>query len=203
MSRLLLLSGLIVLGVGCASSQSASRAGGPALSLGHAGGEPLRVEGSAITGPSSSLALSDHGMRGRFHDQPVALTWTWQELTGSVAGRGTRMELAEGDDTRLWGSFGGLPVDITLEKDWLYGYVGGCGYVLQHNEAGFVGERSCGDSLESIIQLDFPAPLLERPLGERAALMTLMLVDFTRPAASALSMARFVRPRTALDAPAH
>jgi hypothetical protein len=193
MSRLLLLSGLILLGVGCASSQ-ASLTGAPGQPLGHPAWEPLRVEGQAITGPTSSLLISGEAMRGRFRDIPISLQWTWQELTGTVGSSSTRLELAEGDDTRIWGNFGGVPVDLTLDKGWLYGRVGGCRYALQRNEAGFVGERSCSGPLEGALQVDFPASLLERPLGEKAALVTLVLADFSRPSASILSLARFTRP---------
>ncbi|PTL81238.1 hypothetical protein [Vitiosangium sp. GDMCC 1.1324] len=198
MSRLLLLSGLVVLGVGCAGTQANSRAGEPAFSLGQGAGEPLRVQGSVITGPSSSLVINDDTLRGRYRDMPVSLKWTWQDLTGAVGSYGTRMELAEGDDTRVWGSFGGMGVDLTLNGDWLYGSVGACGYVLKRNEAGFAGQRTCGGLLEEGLQVAFGAPLLERPLGEKAALLTLMLVNTTSTYTPNLSMAQFTRPRTPL-----
>ncbi|MFY0571484.1 hypothetical protein ACN28E_47695 [Archangium lansingense] len=197
MSRLLLLSGLILLGVGCAGSHANSRVGEPAYSLGHPDGEPLLVQGQYITGPASSLVIAEDSMRGRFRDQPVSLTWTWQEVTGAVAEHETRLELAEGDDTRVWGSFGGIPVDLTLDKEWLYGNVGGCGYALQRNEDGFVGQWSCGGPLEEDLRVAFPSPLLERSLGERASMMTLMLVNFTKTYSPSVSLARFIRPRNA------
>ncbi|KFA87058.1 hypothetical protein [Archangium violaceum] len=197
MSRLLLLSGFMLLGAGCAGSHSHFRTGGPAYPLGQPAGEPMLVQGSYVTGPASSLVIDDQSIRGRFRDRPVSLSWTWQEVTGSVDARGTFLELAEGDDTRVWGSFGGMPVDLTLDKEWLYGNVGGCGYVLRRAEDGFVGRRSCGGSLEGDLRVDFPEPLLERPLGERASLMTLMLVNFTSTYSPVMSLARFARPRNA------
>jgi hypothetical protein len=194
MSRLLLLSSLLVLGVGCASTGSASRAEGPALPLGQPAGEPLLVQGSAITGPTSSLVVSGDAMRGRFRDVPVSLKWNYQEITGSVGSGGTRLELAEGDDTRIWGMFGGAPVDLVVDKEWLHGQVGGCGYILKRTEAGYSGRRSCGGPLEADLQVAFPAPLMERPLGERAALMTLMLVNTTTTYSPSISLSRFTRP---------
>jgi hypothetical protein len=194
MSRLMLLSSLIVLGVGCASTGSASRAEGPALPMGQPAGEPLLVQGPAITGPHSSLVISGDAMRGRFRDVPVFLRWDYQELTGSVGRAGTRLELAEGDDTRFWGVFGGAPVDITVKQDWLHGQVGGCAYILQRTEDGYSGRRSCGGPLEPDFKVAFPTPLLERPLGERAALMTLMLVNTTTTYSPSLSLSRFTRP---------
>ena len=196
MSRLLLLSGLILLGAGCAGSHANSRASEPAYSLGQPAGEPLLVQGSYITGPASSLLITEDAMRGRFRDLPVSLKWTWQEVTGSVAAQGTRLELAEGDDTRIWGSFGGMAVNLTVDNEWLHGSVGGCGYALQRSQEGFVGQRSCGGLLEDDLHVSFPAPLMERPLGERASLMTLMLVNFTNTYSPAVSLARFTRPRT-------
>ncbi len=197
MTRLMLLSSLIVLGVGCASTGSASRAQGPVLPLGQPAGEPLQVQGSTITGPTSSLVVADDAMRGRFRDLPVSLKWNYQELTGTVGSRGTRLELAEGDDTRIWGVFGGAPVDIVVKKDWLHGNVGNCGYVLKRTELGYSGRRSCGGPLEADLQVAFPAPLLERPLGEKAALMTLMLVNTTSTYSPTLSLSRFTRPPNA------
>lgn len=195
MSRLMLLSSLIILGVGCASTGSASRASGPALPLGQPAGEPLLIQGSAITGPTSSLVVVDDAMRGRFRDMPVSLKWNYQELTGAVGSWGTHLELAEGDDTRVSGIFGGAQVDFIVEKDWLHGHVGGCGYILQRNETGYSGRRSCGGPLEADLQVAFPAQLMERPLGERAALMTLMLVNTTSTYSPTVSLARFSRPR--------
>jgi hypothetical protein len=197
MSRLMLLSGLMLLGAGCAGSHSFSRTGGPAYPLGQPAGEPLLLQGSYVTGPASSLVIGGNSLRGRFRDKPVSLTWTWQEITGSVDARGTRLEIAEGDDTRVWGSFGGLPVDLTVDKEWLHGIVGGCGYVLRRAEDGFVGQRTCGGPLEQELHVAFPAPLMERPLGERASLMTLMLINFTSTYSPTVSLARFARPRNA------
>jgi hypothetical protein len=194
MSRLLLLSSLIVLGVGCAGSHAHSRASEPALSLGQSAGEPLLVQGPAITGPSSSLLISDNAMHGRYRDTPVSLKWNWQLLSGAVGSGATRLELAEGDDTRFWGSFGGMPVDLTLKGEWLYGSVGYCGYLLQRTEGGFVGKRSCGGPMDEL-EMAFPAPLLERPLGEKAALMTLALVNSTNVYSPNISLAQFARSR--------
>jgi hypothetical protein len=195
MSRLLVMSGLMLLGVGCAGSQANSRAGESALSLGEPAGEPLLVRGSAITGPSSSLVISDSGMHGRYRDAPVSLEWNFQRLTGAVGAYETKMELAEGDDTRLSGSFGGMPVDLILAGEWLYGSVGGCGYALHREGEGFVGRRICGGPVD-VVQVSFPAPLMERPLGEKAALMSLMLVNTTMNYIPGVSVADFTRPRT-------
>ncbi|HZI12790.1 MAG TPA: hypothetical protein VE153_20580 [Myxococcus sp.] len=90
------------------------------------------------------------------------------------------LELAEGDDTRVWGSFGGLPVDLTEDGTWLQGRVGTCAYALKRNGDGLQGMRDCGGALERGISVSFPQALASRPVGERAALMTLMLVN-TRP----------------------
>jgi hypothetical protein len=195
MSRLLLLSGFLLLGVGCASTGSSARADEPALALGQQAGEPLLVRGSSVTGPASSLTISEDGMRGRFRDVPVSLKWDYQEVSGMVAGRGTRLELAEGDDTRIWGTFGGAVVDLTLEGEWLQGRVGGCGYALKRHEGGYVGRRTCGGPLEANLQVAFPEPLLARPLGEKATLMTLMLINSTPTYSPTLSPARLARPR--------
>lgn len=197
MSRLLVMSGLMLLGVGCAGSRANGRAEEPALALGEPAGEPLLVQGSAITGPSSSLVISDNGMHGRYRDSPVSLEWSFQQLTGAVGAYETKMELAEGDDTRLSGSFGGMPVDLILAGEWLYGNVGGCGYALHREGEGFTGRRICGGPVD-LVSVSFPAPLMERPLGEKAALMSLMLVNTTTNFNPGISAADFTRPRTAL-----
>jgi hypothetical protein len=182
--------------VGCASTGStAARAVEPAMSLGQPAGEPLRIQGQSITGPTSSLLISEGFMRGRFRDKPVSLAWDYQELTGVVGSQGTRLELAEGDDMRVWGSFAGASVDIVLNEDWLYGHVAGCGYAMKRDARGFVGRRTCGGPLEPDFHVAFPQALLERPLGEKAALMTLMLVNHTSTYSPSVSLDRFTRPR--------
>jgi hypothetical protein len=193
MSRLLLLSSLIILGVGCVSLPRASE---PALPLGHQGGEPLMVKGAYITGPSSSLVVSDNALRGRFRDLPVSLAWSYQEVTGMVAERPTRLELAEGDDMRVWGSFAGAPLDVILVADWVTGRVGECSYALKkREEGGYTGKRDCGGVLEGDFDLAFPAPLQQRPLGEKATLLALMLVNHTLSHPPAYSVATFAKPR--------
>ncbi len=193
MSRLMLLSSLIVLGVGCASLP---RANEPALPLGHQGGEPLTVKGAYVTGPTSSLVISDNALRGRFRDLPVSLAWSYQEVTGMVADRPTRLELAEGDDMRVWGSFAGAPMDVVMESEWVAGRVGECSYALKkRSDGGYTGKRDCGGAMEGDFDLSFPEPLLQRLLGEKATLMALMLVNHTLSHPPAYSVAVFAKPR--------
>ncbi len=193
MSRLMLLSSLIVLGVGCVSLPRASE---PALALGHPGGEPLMVRGSHVTGPTSSLLIADNALRGRFRDMAVSLAWTYQEVTGTVAERPTRLELAEGDDVRVWGSFAGAPMDVVMESEWVTGRVGECSYALKkRDDGGYTGKRDCGGAMEGDFDLAFPSPLLQRPLGEKATLLALMLVNHTLSHPPAYSVATFAKPR--------
>ncbi|WP_164008060.1 hypothetical protein [Pyxidicoccus trucidator] len=178
MNRLLMstLTALSLLGTGCAATSGAQGAAS-GVALGDASGEPLRLEGAAITGPHSSLVIEEDGMRGRFRTHSVALKWDYQQLTGSVGDLATRLQLAEGDDTRVWGAFGGTPVDLTEDGTWLQGRVGTCAYALKREGDGFKGMRECGGTLEKDIHVSFPQALATRPVGERAALMTLMLVN--------------------------
>jgi hypothetical protein len=195
MSRLLLLSSLVVLGVGCAGVSAHSNAMGAAMPLGYQGDEPLALRGEHITGPTSSMVVTDNGMNGRFRDRPMSLSWTYQELTGVVGSGPTRLELEEGDETRISGSFGGVPVDLTLKGEWLAGRVGDCTYALERVAGGFEGDRSCGGPLAGKLNLAFPEPLLERPLGEKAALVTLMLANYGVGTKANVSMATFARAR--------
>jgi hypothetical protein len=48
-----------------------------------------------------------------------------------------------------------------------------------------------------LVSVSFPAPLMERPLGEKAALMSLMLVNSTMNYNPGITAADFTRPRTA------
>jgi hypothetical protein len=201
MSRGLLLSGLILLGAGCASTRSEVRSevpAGPAYSLGHESGEPLMIRGSTITGPSSSLTLSDNTLKGRYRDVPVDLKWTAEELTGSVASQGARLELAGGDDTRIQGTFGGARVDLTLDKASLKGRMADCFYELTREEDWYLGRSSCAGALSPSLRLAFPEPLLERPLGERAVLVSLMLlgVNATPTYSPVGEPSRRTRPRS-------
>ena len=183
MKRLLLSTAtvFVFLGTGCAAT-SGGRASTGSVPLGDASGEPLSLAGAAITGPNSDLVIEEDGMRGRFRTRPVTLKWDYQQMTGSVGEMATRLQLAEGDDTRVWGTFGGMAVDLTEDGTWLHGRVGNCAYALKREGDGFKGMRECGKVLEKDIAVSFPQALAARPVGERAALMTLMLVN-TRAAA--------------------
>lgn len=179
MSRLL-LSCLVVLGMGtgCAAAGSALRAeAGPTVRLNQDTDEPLVLANGAITGPRSSLRVAEAGMNGRFRDLPVALRWTYQELKGAVGPRKANLELAEGDDTRIWGHFASLPVDLILNGKSLYGYMGACVYVMQQSGEGYQGQRDCGDGVRDGISMSFPDALQQRPLGEKAALLTLTFAN--------------------------
>lgn len=182
MKRLVLpaATAICLLATGCAATSGAHGAGG-GVALGDASGEPLRLEGTSITGPNSSLSIDGDALRGRYRTQPVALQWDYQRLTGTVGAQPAHLELAEGDDTRVWGSFGGLPVDLTEDGTWLQGRVGTCAYALKRDGDGLRGMRDCGGSLERDIAVSFPQALTSRPVGERAALMTLMLVNTRAP----------------------
>ncbi|QSQ20183.1 hypothetical protein JY651_33620 [Pyxidicoccus parkwayensis] len=178
MKRLLLstATALSLLGTGCAAT-SGAHASTASVALGDSSGEPLHLDGEAITGPHSSLVIEGDGMRGRFRTHPVALKWDYQQMTGSVGSQVTELQLAEGDDTRVWGTFGGLAVDLTEDGTWLHGRVGQCAYALKREGDGLKGMRECGQVLEKDISVSFPQALASRPVGERAALMTLMLVN--------------------------
>jgi hypothetical protein len=178
MNRLLLstVTAVALLGTGCAATSGAQGASG-GVPLGDASGEPLRLDGAAITGPQSSLVIEEDGLRGRFRARPVALTWDYQRMTGTVGDLATNLQLAEGDDTRVWGAFAGVPVDLTEDGTWLHGRVGGCAYALKREGDGFQGMRECNGTLEKNIAVSFPQALAARPVGERAALMSLMLVN--------------------------
>jgi len=176
MSRLM-LSLVLLLGVGCASTGGALHAGATPVRMNQDIDEPLLLARGNITGPRSSLSVTEDGMNGRFRDQPVALRWTYQELSGNVGTRKARLELAEGDDTRIWGFFAAQPVDLILDGPWLYGYVGPCIYVMQQRAEGFHGKRDCGAGAEDGIAMSFPDALQQRPLGEKAALLTLTFAN--------------------------
>ncbi|NTX09334.1 hypothetical protein HUA74_11285 [Myxococcus sp. CA051A] len=170
-SSLVLISALTT---GCATTARG-------VALGDAAEESLRLEGGAITGPSSTLSITENAMHGRYRRDPVSLEWDYQKMTGSVGYRATRLELAEGDDTRVWGTFGGMTVDLTEDGTYLHGRVGPCAYVLKREGDTLTGVRECGSALEKDVTLAFPATLHQRPLGERAALMTLALVNTRAP----------------------
>lgn len=178
MNRLLLSTVTVIslLGTGCAAT-SGARDASSGVALGDASGEPLRLEGEAITGPHSSLVIEQDGLRGRFRTHSVALKWDYQQLTGLVGDVATHLQLAEGDDTRVWGSFGGMAVDLTEDGTWLHGRVGSCAYALKREGDGFKGMRECGATLEKDVTVAFPQEIAARPVGERAALMTLVLVN--------------------------
>lgn len=201
MSRHLLLSCLLMLGSGCATSRSGAESQEPAYLLGQQAGEPLRIRGHSITGPNSSLTLSDNGLRGRYLDQPISVSWTYQLLTGSVGDRAARLELAEGDDIHVEGYFGTVRINYVLNQGWFIGKVGLCDYTLARLEGGFVGRRNCGGPLEPDLKVRFPSHLLQRPVGEQTALLLLALVNTTDTYSPARSMDRLRAPPDGISAP--
>ncbi|AGC42457.1 hypothetical protein MYSTI_01108 [Myxococcus stipitatus DSM 14675] len=175
LSSSLVLLTVSVLATGCATT----RQGAP---LGDAAEESLSLADDSITGPTSTLSIAQTGMHGRYRRLPVSLEWDYQTMTGTVANQSTRLELAEGDDTRVWGTFAGLATDLTEDGTWLHGRVGPCAFVLKRDGDALSGSRSCGGSVEQDFSVAFPARLFERSLGERAALMTLALLNTRTPA---------------------
>ncbi|MFP2925519.1 hypothetical protein ACLESO_09925 [Pyxidicoccus sp. 3LG] len=178
MNRLLLstVTVLSLLGSGCAATSGAqsSTHGSP---LGDASVEPLRLEGTAVTGPTSSLVIDQDSMRGRFRTRHVALQWNHQEMTGSFGELAIRLALSEGSETRVSGTFAGLALDLTEDGTWLHGRVGLCAYALKRDGDTLKGMRDCGRTLERGVEVTFPQELQTRPVGERAALMALMLIN--------------------------
>ena len=147
MSRALLLSSLLFLGVGCAGAGTGLRSEGQAVRMGQRSAEPMVVSNHYITGPSSSLMLHEAGMRGRFRDRPVDLRWDYQRVTGVFGAQPTRLELSEGDDTRASGSFGGAPVDLLVKENVMVARVGACAYYMTRVDGGYSGKRDCAGLL--------------------------------------------------------
>ena len=169
---------MAVLAVGvsaCSSTGSALRAEAGAPRVGAVGSEDLVVGERAVVGRTSALKVDGEAMRGRYRNVPVSLTWSGQYLKGVVGGQPTRLELANGDDTRFLGAFAGLPVDLVIEKGGLSGRVGECHYALFRVKGGFRGPASCGGARQNDSQVVFPDELAQKPLGQQAALLALML----------------------------
>jgi hypothetical protein len=159
----------------CSSASSNLRAESSAPRIGAVGSEDLVVGEKAVVGRTSTLVVDQDELRGRYRSVPVDLSWNGQFLRGTVAGRHTRLELAEGDDTRFQGAFAGMPVDLVIEKGGLSGRVGECHYALFRVKGGFRGPATCGGARQDDSVLMYPDELTQKPLGEQAALLALML----------------------------
>ena len=187
----------------CSSAGGNLRAEADAPRIGAMGSEDLVVGERGVVGRTSSLRVSDEGMRGRYRSVPVDVTWNAQYLKGVVGGQLTRLELAEGDDTRISGAFAGMPVDLVIEKGGLSGRVGECHYALFRVKGGFRGPAACGGARQDDAVLVYPDELKEKPLGEQAALLSLMLsphmtrryIGTQRPATWSIADQMTVGPR--------
>jgi hypothetical protein len=169
---------IAVLAVGataCSSASSTLRAEPDAPRIGAVGSEDLLVGEQVTVGRTSALRVSQDEMRGRYRNVPVDVSWNGQMLKGVVGGQATRMELAEGDDTRFLGSFAGMPVDLVIEKGGLSGRVGECHYALFRVKGGFRGPATCGGARQNDSVLVYPDELAQKPLGQQATLLSLML----------------------------
>jgi hypothetical protein len=159
----------------CSSAGGNLRAEAGAPRIGAMGSEDLVVGERGVVGRTSSLRVSDDGMRGRYRSVPVDVSWNAQYVKGMVGGQLTRLELAEGDDTRFTGAFAGMPVDLVIEKGGLSGRVGECHYALFRVKGGFRGPAACGGARQDDARVVFPDALAQKPLGEQAALLALVL----------------------------
>ena len=159
----------------CSSARSNLQAQSSAPRIGAMGSEDLLVGERQVVGRTSSLSVDEDQLRGRYRSIPVDLSWNAQYLKGTVAGQHTRLELAEGDDVRLQGSFAGMPMDLVIEKGGLSGRVGECHYALFRVKGGFRGPATCGGARQDDSVLMYPDELTQKPLGEQAALLALML----------------------------
>ncbi len=159
----------------CSSASSNLKAEPDAPRIGAMGSEDLLVGEASVVGRTSSLRVKEDELRGRYRSVPVDLSWNGQYLKGTVAGQHTRVELAEGDDTRFQGAFAGMPVDLVIEKGGLSGRVGECHYALFRVKGGFRGPATCGGARQDDSVLVYPEELTQKPLGEQAALIALML----------------------------
>ena len=169
---------IAVLAVGasaCSSAGSNVRAEAGAPRIGATSSEDLLVGAHGVVGRTTDLRVSESAMRGRFRSVPVDLSWNGQYLRGVVGGQLTRLELAQGDDTRLLGSFAGMPVDLVIEKGGLSGRVGECHYALFRVKGGFRGPTACGGARQRESELVFSEELSDKPLGLQAALLALKL----------------------------
>jgi hypothetical protein len=171
--RNLLMSVVAAVGLACAGSTVRPEPG--AAQVAAPGSELLYVGEHSVVGRTSSLKLEAAELHGRYRSVPVHLSWNGQFLQGSVAEQLTRVELAEGDDVRLAGSFAGSPLDLVVEQGGLSGRVGACHYALRRVPGGFRGPARCGSRQLEDAQLAFPPALAARPLGEQAALLALLL----------------------------
>ena len=159
----------------CSGASSNLKVDPDAPRIGAMGSEDLLVGERQVVGRTSSLSVGEDELRGRYRSIPVDLSWNAQYLKGTVAGQHTRLELAEGDDVRLQGSFAGMPMDLVIEKGGLSGRVGECHYALFRVKGGFRGPATCGGARQDDSVLVFPDALAQKPLGEQAALLALML----------------------------
>ena len=105
----------------CSSASSNLKSDPGTPRIGAMGSEDLLVGEREVVGRTSSLTVDEDELRGRYRAVPVDLSWNAQYLRGTVAGRHTRLELADGDDTRFQGAFAGMPVDLIIEKGGISG----------------------------------------------------------------------------------
>ncbi len=180
MSRLL-LSALVVLGVGCAGPTAAGP-GSNAFKLGPADREPLMVQGEDITGPSTSLALREGTLRGSLRGAALNLEVTPEEISGSINGALTRVAFTPQEDaTLIQGTFGGAIVDLRLRGPWLTGRFADCYYDTEQSSEGFVGVRTCSGMRNEQMRVFYPEALGQRsPVDQRALLTVALAVDAVR-----------------------
>lgn len=176
---------LLIAVAGCASTHETVAAEPPATS--EAGYFQLRTPSSlvevkvtpeALSGPAVQVQRTEQGFRGFAFNQTVDLRAQENKVTGFIGSRPVELFITSEDSgVVLRGTYAGTLGRLELTPEGVNGTVGACGYSLRKAtvpKATYDGQRTCRTPPEPIT-LTIPSALMEKPTGEMAAVLALLL----------------------------
>jgi len=181
--RAVLLSGSILLAVGCAS------AGKPKLQTASSGPEQrFSMTGSGFQttalitkdgaqGPQIDVGRYDEGktIRGKASGQVVDLTVSGTRAQGIWGPGPLTLDVAEeADQLKMNGLVAGRPTSWTASAERIEGTIGRCAYDLRRTGESYAGSRSCAGGISSV-NVQFPSTILEWQPINVAILMALLM----------------------------
>jgi hypothetical protein len=132
-----------------------------------------------LYGPSVSLLREHAGYRGQVLDQSVNLSWDDHQVKGLANTASVNLRWKEeGQVLHINGLYAGMLTNLRVSDEALEGSLGPCSYQLRWDGGSYFGDRSCGGELQRFTSVELPGDLTSRPMGERVALVALILSPY-------------------------
>ncbi|MBS2028013.1 MAG: hypothetical protein JST54_08935 [Deltaproteobacteria bacterium] len=165
------------LGLAACATTSSQPVEGSQFDLSSRGGSmSASCSGASCTGPQISVRAEGNQVRGLLGNQAVNVTTSDKEVKGSVGSEPVQLQVRpQVDGLSINGTFAGQLGSLQVADQYIQGRVGRCSYDLKAEGPNrYRGNRSCG-GLPQPTFVTLPSNLAEKPQGQRAALLAMLL----------------------------